>query len=319
MRRTLTLGAVMLAAVAAGCGSDDTPAADEGGTTELEVGTTGIATDAALKLGIEKGFFKREGIRLHHRIAGGGAALVPALVAGDYDIGSGNYISVFQAQEQGLPIQIVSGVNEAQTEARAEEDISAIVVPQGSPIRDAKQLEGKTIAVNAVKNLGDLTIREALEKRGVDSSKVKFTEIQFPEMLSSLAADRIDAAWILEPFLTIAGDDVRVLMRPFVETAPRFPLGGFFVNERFAEENPDLVERFVRGYRRSVEYATAHPDEQRRIIPTFTEIPPAVVRRMALARFNGEIDVKGLQHELELSQKYGLVEDGLDVEDMVRR
>ena len=213
----------------------------------------------------------------------------------------------------------MSGVNEAQTEASADDDISAIVVPRDSPIRNPKQLEGATIAVNAVKNLGDLTIREALEKRGVDSSKVKFTEIQFPEMLSSLAADRIDAAWILEPFLTIAGDDVRVLMRPFVETAPQFPLGGFFVNKDLADENPDLVKRFVLGYRRSVEYATAHPDEQRRIIPTFTEIPPAVVRRMALPRFTADIDVERLQAELELSKKYGLVKEELDIEDMVRR
>lgn len=319
MRAAAMIAAVAALAVAGCGGSDEKLAGDESGVVTMDLGATGIATDAALMLGIEKGFFEKEGIRVRHHIAGGGAAVVPALVAGEYDVGEGNFISVFQANERGIPIQIVGGINEAQTKAGADQDISALVVPANSDIRSAKQLEGKTIAINSLKNLGDLTISATLDKRGVDSSRVKFTEVDFPDMQAALESGDIDAAWMLEPFLTVAGDDVRVLARPFVETAPRFPLGGVFVSKQFFDRNPDAIRRFVRGYARSLEYASAHPDEQRRIIPTFTKIPPKVVAKMRLPNLSPEIDVARLRNELELARRYGLVKKPLDVESLIRR
>lgn len=319
MRTIVAVLAVAVLSIAGCGGSDEKLAGDESGVVTMDVGTTGIATDAALRLGMEKGFFDEERIRVRHRIAGGGAALVPGLVAGEYDVGGGNFISVFQANERGLPIQIVAGVNEAQTTERADQDIAALVVPKGSDIRSARQLAGTTIAINSLKNLGDLTVSATLDKRGVDSGSVKFTEVDFPDMLTALESGDIDAAWMLEPFVTLAGDQVRVIARPFVETAPRFPLGGFFVAKTFADRNPDAVRRFVRGYARSVDYAAAHPDEQRRIIPTFTKIPPKVANRMPLPNLSSEVNVGRLRGELDLARRYGLVKKPLDVEALIRR
>ena len=75
--------------------------------------------------------------------------------------------------------------------------------PQGqSDIKEPKDLEGKTIAANTLNNICEVTINATLEEKGVDVSKLKYTEIPFPEMVGALEKGRVDAACVVEPFVS---------------------------------------------------------------------------------------------------------------------
>jgi flavin reductase (DIM6/NTAB) family NADH-FMN oxidoreductase RutF len=74
------------------------------------------------------------------------------------------------------------------------------ILQEDSPIRTAKQLEGRSLAVNTLKNVNDVTDRYALAKRGADQRKLRFTELELPEMTAALAPNRIAAATVIEPF-----------------------------------------------------------------------------------------------------------------------
>jgi NitT/TauT family transport system substrate-binding protein len=65
-------------------------------------------------------------------------------------------------------------------------------------------LRGKTIGVNALANVATLIVSSVLTDNGVPPSSVAFVAIPFPQMGEALAGRRIDAAWLVEPFLTEA-------------------------------------------------------------------------------------------------------------------
>src|SRR4051812_299913 len=162
------MAATLACAVAvASCGDDGGSGGGGGsGPQTLKVGVIPIADVAPLYLGRKKGFFKEEQLTINPQLAEGGAAITPAVVSGDFQFGFSNTISMLIASSKGLPIQIISqGVLAGKTQKDAWANL---LVPKNGPVQQPKDLEGKTIAVNTLKNICEVTIKASLEKEGVD-------------------------------------------------------------------------------------------------------------------------------------------------------
>src|SRR5829696_5604639 len=196
--RRLTAALAMLAAtvlVATGCGDDGGSGGGGGGTPEqpekVKIGLIPIADVAPVFVGQKQGFFKEQNITLKPQFAAGGAAITPAVISGDFDIGFSNTVSLLIAGSKDLPVQIISqGVLGDADDSKVWEDL---LVRKDGGIKEAKDLEGKTIAANTLNNICEVTINASLEKEGVDVSKLKYTEIPFPEMVGALQKKRVDA------------------------------------------------------------------------------------------------------------------------------
>src|ERR671917_2815754 len=169
-RRLLVALLVGLALAVGACGDDDDDGGGGGGSeqTTLKVGVIPIADVAPLYLGIDKGFFKEEQLTIEPQLAEGGAAITPAVLSGDFQIGFSNTISLLIAASKDLPVQIISqGVLAGEDESEAW---AQLLVLKDSGINSPKDLEGKTIAVNTLKNVCEVTIKASFEKQGVDVS-----------------------------------------------------------------------------------------------------------------------------------------------------
>ena len=81
---------------------------------------------------------------------------------------------------------------------------TALVAARGKAITRARDLVGKTIAVDGPNTIAHLGVLEWLEKSGVDGDDVKITFIPFAQMLGALAQGTIDAALVPEPWRTLA-------------------------------------------------------------------------------------------------------------------
>lgn len=317
-------GTALLAALAlaiAGCGGDDGSTAADGGDTSgaqtVTVGTLPIANAAPMYLGMEKGFFKAEGLNLKTQIGEGGAALMPLLIQGDVQFAFVGVIPAITAVAKHLPVKIVTSSDDAA--ATEEEDWQTLVVPKGSPISGVEDLPGKTIAVNALRGLAEVVINRSLEKQGIDFRKVKLLEVPFPEMPVALEEGRVDAALLTEPFLTSVLDrGGKQIDAPSVETLPSFPNGVYVAASDYIADNPDIVDRFARAMNKSLDYAQAHPDEVRRIIPTFTKTPAEAAQSLRLPAFDSKLDRKGIELEADLVAKYGIIEESPSYEELVR-
>jgi len=316
----LVLGLAAVLALGA-CGGDDEGGggggtAAEGEMATVKVGTLPISNTAPVYLGIQKGFFREEGLNVQAQLLQAGNELITGAISGDFDFITAGYVPVISARSKNLPIKIVAA-NDAGADT-PEEEWTSVMVKKGSDIRDPEDLAGKTIALNALKGVGEVDVKAALEKEGVDPDSVKLLEVPFPEMPPALEAGRVDAVWAPEPFLTqILGQGGKEVLAPLPVLGPEWPNAGYETTDRVIAEKKDVVDRFVRAINKSVEYAAQNPDEVRKIVPTYTRIPPDVVQKIRLPVFTSTIDQAKLQQVVQQSQKYGVITRAPSMQDLL--
>jgi NitT/TauT family transport system substrate-binding protein len=324
-RRWLALGAACTL-LAAGCGGDDNgtsqPAGGGGSTGKeavtLKVGVIPIADVAPLYLGIKKGFFKEENLTLQPTLAEGGAAIIPSVLSGDYQIGFSNTTSLIIASSKKLPVQIISSGVLGGT---GEDDAwDAIVVPKGSDIKTAKDLEGKTVAVNTLKNIGPVTINNVMQANGADYTKIKYVEVPFPDMGAALEAKRVDAAFTVEPAYSgaVAAGGSPVF-HSYEETAPNLQVATYFASKQYIAQHKDVVDRFVRAMNKSLEYAAANEAEVRAVVGEYTEIPATVTDKMHLPTWRAELTENTIQTVADLALKYKFIEEAPSMDELILR
>ena len=314
----LLVALACVAMLAVGCGDDDGGGGGAGEQTTLNVGVIPIADVAPLYLGIDKGFFKEEKLTIKPQLAEGGAAITPAVLSGDFQIGFSNTISLLIAASKDLPVQIVSqGVLGGEDESEAWADL---LVLKDGPIQNGKDLEGKTIAVNTLNNICEVTIKASLEKDGVAVDELKFTEVPFPDMNAALEQERVDGACVVEPFMSQGKAAAAKGINPFyVRTAPDLTVATYFTSTQYAEENADVVDRFTRAINKSLEYAQSNPDEVRKVLLDYTEIPPEAAEQIKLPIWRTDLSEPTIELLSELSEKYGLIEEQPDLDELIRR
>jgi NitT/TauT family transport system substrate-binding protein len=307
--------ALCLAASACGGGGEE-PSAGADGMTEVTVGVLPLNAVAPVYLGIERGFFEQQGLKVMTQTAEGGAAIVPSVVSGDAQFGFSNTVSLLLAHAKGLPLRVIAP-GEASSRTSADDD-TALMVERGGPVRSPKDLEGKTIGVNTLNNIAHLTAMVALSKAGVDASRLRFTEIPFPDMQAAVQSGRVDAGFFNEPFTTQAQDaGMRAVAHPYSDAGPDLPIAPYFTTAEYVEEHPDIVRAFARGLRKATEYAAAHPDAVRKIVPTYTKTPKPTVAEMGLPTFSPEISSEGVEDVAGLMVQHGFMEKSRPVDDLV--
>ena len=316
MRRLLVaLAAVALALTTAACGSggnSSSASGSSGGTQTVKVGVIPIVDVAPIYLGKQQGFFSKRGIDLQLTQVSGGAASIPGVISGDFQYSFSNIPSLEIAQTKGLPLKVVASGNASTGDPNS--DFAGIVVPAGSSITSPRDLEGKTVAVNNLKNIGEVSVRAAVEKDGGDSDKVKYTELNFPDMPAAVANHQVDAAWLVEPFLTIVQQQGATLIsHNLPATAPDLTVAAYFTTEQQLTKDPQLNKNFVAAMDESLKYAQAHPDAVRQILATYTSIKSDVAQKITLPAYPERVNRQSMQTVADLLLKYGMVDKKPDV------
>ncbi len=312
MRRHLAAFLLATSLFATACGSEETPTTDPGQPDKVTVGVIPILDVAPIYLGLEKGVFERHGIDLELKQAEGGAAIVPAVVSEQYQFGFSNVISLLLAQSEGLPVKVVSNGNNST--GVDGEDFAGLMVKGDSPIKTAKDLEGKTVAANTLQNIVDTSVRASVRKAGGDPSKVKFVALPFPEQPAALASGQVDAVFVVEPFQqAVLAEGGRKIASSYVDAADDLTVAAYFTSQQLQAENPDLVRRFTAAMQESLSYADSHPDEARQIIGTYTKIAPEVIEKVTLPKWPAEINRDSLQTMADLAVEDGLIDKAPDL------
>jgi NitT/TauT family transport system substrate-binding protein len=284
--------------------------------TSIKVGVVPVVDVAPLYLGIDKGFFEDEGLEVEPVVAQGGAAIIPAVVAGDQEIGFSNVVSLMLGQTQDLPVKIISQGIQATDDP--ENDTAAIAVKGSSDIQEPADLEGKTIAINTLNNISQLTVTAALDSEGVDTSTLHFVEVPLPDMVGQLEAGQIDAAGLVEPFVTTGKNaGQRMIIYDRVATEPKMTIATYFTSDSYLESNPDVVASFVKAMNKSLEYATEHPDEARQAIANYTQIPPDVLADVVLPLWQEDLNVDSIENTAQLMVDQGIADSMPDVDKLI--
>ncbi|MGP4049812.1 ABC transporter substrate-binding protein [Streptomyces sp. 2A115] len=328
MRRLLiglATGAVFVAATA--CGSSDSggsgsgsgSGSDEpssGGTTTVKVGVIPIIDVAPMYLGQKKGFYSERGIKLSLTSAQGGAAIVPGVVSGQFDFGFSNTTSLLVAQSKNVPVKAV--VNGVASTGKEGADFAELAVKKGSPLKSAKDVEGKKVAANTLNNICDTSVKNSVRKDGGDPSKVQFVEMPFDQMPAAIDNGQVDAACVVEPALaTIKAKGGTSIASLFVDVSPDLTVAMYFTSQQYAQKNPEMVKKFQEATAESLAYADSHPDEVREIITTYTKIPGTLLETLTLPRWPAEADRTSLEKLAELGEQDGLFDKAPDLDKLL--
>jgi NitT/TauT family transport system substrate-binding protein len=281
-----------------------------------KLGYMKIVDNAALFVAMEKGFFKAEGLELETLPLAGGAPIINGVVSGDLQFGWTNVISLYQARTEGFDFKLVAG---GATNVRAKNESHAIQVAKSSPIKTAKDLEGKTVAVNTLNNIVHLMAMAWIDKNGGSSTKVKFVEVPFPQMEATLSAGKVDAISVHEPFATAALEKggARALAQPWGEVLPKFLIASWFASEKWLAKNKETGQAFVRAVGRGIDAIQADPEGSRAAMIKWAGLNPDLAGKIGLPVFEKGVSEKDLQATIDLTLKYKLIPKAFKAREVI--
>jgi NitT/TauT family transport system substrate-binding protein len=243
--RALVVTATALA-LAAGC-SSGVGAANPPGVEKPDLNVAVVpATDSAgFFVALYGGLFKAQGLNVHFTPATSSETVIADQAKGIYDITGGNYVSYIQAQQQGEANLYVFAEGSVM-----EPGSQGIYTMPDSKIKNLADLKGKTVAINAPKNILYLLAASVLAEHALSPGSVKFvSNVPFPVMPGELKSGAVGAALLPEPFASGAemGEGAVPLIDLDQGATTSFPIAGYVVTKQWADQHPHTLAAFYRA------------------------------------------------------------------------
>jgi ABC-type nitrate/sulfonate/bicarbonate transport system substrate-binding protein len=262
--------------------------------------------------GIEKGFYRNEGVDLQFRILRGDLAIAAMMNSKevDYIYGAG---TAFLAALRGAPVKILS-----------HDFKSVLFYLMAQPnIQSGKDLKGKKVAVSALGGTGAASARASIKALGLDPDKdVTYIVIGAASVrMAAMEARSIEAAIMPVPW------NFRMRQKGFKEmifagSVMSQPLTGIATTREKVEKNPDQVKRMLRGFLRSLKAMKQETKDVTEFIArrfgldasTAEETHKVVLQTLSE---DGTVSAQALQELLEQSKREAGVTREINVNDIV--
>jgi NitT/TauT family transport system substrate-binding protein len=312
---------VVLLASLTGCGDGDSAGAagrpkGQVEKAKIRVGTLPVVDMGPFYLAIENGYFKAEGLDVAPVVMASGQASIAALVGGDLDISMGSYPAALLAQSKKVAdLKIIA-------EALAAKPGHLVLgAPPNSPVKKMQDVAGKRVAITAKNTMCDLAPKAVLESNSVDFSGIQWVEMSFPNMIPALQRGDVDAACLVEPWVTTAAKQIGAVPLLDGATGPtaNMPMAGFVVaagRGKFASTSPNTIAAFQRGLAR----AALEAQDRSKVEPVLiknVKIDQETAQIMTIATYSTSLDARRVQRVADLMEHFGVIKEHLDVAKMI--
>jgi NitT/TauT family transport system substrate-binding protein len=191
------------------------------------------------------------------------------------------------------------------------------MVKSDSPIKTAPDVNGKTVAIVAMKTVQHAAFLAWVDKHGGDSKTVKMIEIPFPEMVGALDSGRVDVAIPSEPFTSQGRAGNRVIGNCYEALPSTMLLFAFFATDAWLAANTDTAVKFATAIKTAAAWANTHPKESAVMLTKFTNLDPAVAQTMGRATYATTIDPAMIQPAIDIMVKYGFLAKTIDANELI--
>jgi NitT/TauT family transport system substrate-binding protein len=287
--------------VVAGMLAMERAAADE--LRPIEIGTIAIDPCAQPFYAKDQGFFTAAGIDAKITILNNSSAAVAALAAGSIDIASSSIPNAAFAHAHGIPIRFIApaGIYTGPI------GNTIAMVSKTSTIRSGADLERKTVAVAALKDMTQFEMSLWIDKTGGDSKTVRLVELPYAEMPAALEQGRADAAVLIEPYVTTAKTSSKILANLSATLGGPYLVSGWVSTDDWIRRNPDLLKRFIAVMQKTAAWANRHQKDSADILVRYSKIRPDVAATMNRIHYADvmTIDAETVQRPVDMLVKYG--------------
>jgi NitT/TauT family transport system substrate-binding protein len=212
---------------------------------------------------------------------------------------------LYQAMQQGLRLKVIGP---------AAYNGPGVAVVAGKDVKSYKDLQGKTIAVAGVNSTVQAAMAVRMQQAGVDLKSVKFTQLPFPAIPAALGANRAQAAFLVEPFVTIGKGKLHVLESGPLKVFGTDAIAAYaYVSEKYWQSHKDVVARYQKAYLQGAAYAAQHPDAVRAFAVSVLKTPQPIAQQMGLLGFGTDFKVDSAMKEIETMQRLGYLKPGISV------
>ena len=267
--------------------------------TTVRLAAPALDATALMFYANELGFFKNVGLDVDLQALANGEAVTTALTGGAVDIGCSQAVSIFIAYKRGLPIVVVA------SGGMQTPNSGVFFVPKDSTAQSGRDLDGKTIACVGIKGLAQIGTQAWLDKTGGNSATVKFIELSGAQIAVALADNRVDGAFVPEPFVAASRKVARAVANPMEAIAPRFLSAPHAAMLPWAKMHPDEVRKFQVAIRDAAVWANKNHDRTAEILERVAHANPDLVRASVRAEFGERLEPSELQPLINVTAKYG--------------
>ncbi|BBD00049.1 MULTISPECIES: ABC transporter substrate-binding protein [Sphingobium] len=237
--------------------------------------------------------------------------LLEAVGGGAADLGLAADAPFIFAYQSGSPVKAIG----VQAPAQQAGEALAILVKNGSPLKSAQDLVGKSVATTRG-SIGHHLLLQALERAHIPADKVRVTFLPPGDAKAAFDSGSIDAWAIWTPYTNVA---IKEGARAIVDAKDYgLPIYIDIAHADSIAPKRALLADFLQREAKAVAWARAHPDDFAQVLAKETGLPLDIARASfdRNNRVSQPIDAKIIAHEQDITARFrnaGLTDGKRDV------
>jgi NitT/TauT family transport system substrate-binding protein len=296
--------AVPVAALAA-CSSSTTASTSVGAMaasgpppeqSSITVEAVPTADEVGLYIAADEGLFAKQGLHVNIVPTSGGELTLGDLNAGKAQLVAGNYVSFIQFQvAHKANLRIIANGSLMQPGNQA------VYVMPNSPLHTVADLARyhASIGVNTTNNVGNVLIGSLLQSQGASLSSVSLVAPPkaFVDEMRMLKSGQLSAAWLPEPFGTIAEQEFGAVRLTDLDQGAltNFPIGCYIGTAAWVQAHPNTVAAFLRAFEKGQQIADTNRAAVETALEKHTGVPPLIADTMTINNYPLYMDVPEMQ------------------------
>lgn len=262
----LIAGAAVLAATLSGPANADD-------LVKMTIGQRGNWDTAITHLGDKAGIFKKHGLTLEMIYTSGSGETLQPVISGSVDFGLAvGTLGAMAAYSKGAPVRIIG----AQATGAAD-----YWYAKNPAIKTLKDTDGKTIAFSSNGSSTQSVVRAFISEFKL-TAKPQATGNP-ATTLTTVMTDQVDVGWASPPFglKEIEEGKIHIVAKATDATLVRGQTIRVVVaNAATLEKRKDVVERFMKAYRESIDYMYSNNPQVIKDYAEFVRVPETMAKRV---------------------------------------
>lgn len=266
------------------------------------------------------GWFEKylgDDVKIKWNIFNAGPSAMTSLFSGALDL-------TYVGPNPAINSYIKSAGREIRVLAGSADGGSGLVVSPKVNYKDASSLKGKVIATPQYANTQDVAcktwvINNSLKINNGAGGDVKVLPVGNPDQLPLLNAGEIDAAWTVEPWISVLenGANAKLVI------SEKDSVTTILVSSvDFMKENPEVVEKLRKAHIELTDWINKNPEEAKKLVlqglkrlrkSNFSE--DIINKSFSRITFTSKVNKTGIEQFVEDAKKCGFIKSKIDMAD----
>jgi NitT/TauT family transport system substrate-binding protein len=300
---------------------------------QIKVGVGPLSSTAPVLIAEDKGYFKAENLDGQFLFFDAAQTMTMGVSSGDLDFAVTAVSGAFYSLAASGSIKLIAGTV---VDAPGFQQYAFVISNKAydAGFKSLKDMSGHSVAIVQVGGPIHYVLALLEEKYKIDPARVKPLPLQqIPNEVSAVAGNTADGGILPATAATPAVQRGDMKLFGYTGDEVTWQAGGAFASTKTIKEKPELVERFLRAFRKGLaDYHAAYTGagEKRQNGPTAPEIsaiiakylkqtPQQIEASIPYLDPKGALDIKDIDHQLDWFRAQGMLKSNIKAADVIEQ